>query len=231
MKEKPSNKSKPKSLIFKIRNYFFAGIAISGPLILTILIIVWLVNLVDSLFTAVISLLPVEYVPKQLYIPGIGVIIVFIFLIIIGIIGTNFLGKYLMSFGGKLINKLPFIKFVYSTIKQIFDTLFSSKAEAFRLAVLFEYPLPGVWSIGFVTSTAEGQFRDNFKKNEKTDEIISIFIPTTPNPTSGFLVFVPKSKVIELNMTSNEAMKLIISGGMIVPDHEDKVINNNSLNS
>lgn len=206
-----------KKIIIKLRAYLITGLIVVGPIILTILIIMWLLNLVDSLFIMILNILPYDYLPKIMFAPGIGVIVVLIFLIFTGIIGKNFLGKLFIYTSDKVFNKLPIVKFIYGTIKQIFDTIFSNHGKSFKSVVLVEFPKKDSWSIGFITSDVEDKKLNKplAKKHSNKEEFVSVFIPTTPNPTSGFLMYVLKSNTIKLDISANVAMKIIISGGII----------------
>lgn len=206
-----------KKIILKLRSYLITGLIVVGPLILTVIIIMWLLNLVDSLFKMILNIFPYGYLPKLAFAPGVGVVVVLIFLIFAGIIGKNFLGKIFISVSDKIFNKLPIIKFIYGTIKQIFDTIFSSHGKSFKSVVLVEFPKKDSWSIGFITSDVSDKKINKplIKNYSGNKELVSVFIPTTPNPTSGFLIYVLKSNTIKLDITANVAMKVIISGGII----------------
>lgn len=223
------HRKKKKSLLKRLRNYLFTGIALIGPLMLTVFIIVWMVSLVDSAVLMIFRLVQGDKVTKIANVPGFGVLVVVVLLILVGMLGTNFFGRYFRFIGSFIIDKIPLIKPIYGTIKQIFDTIFSKDGKAFQSVVLIQFPNSESWSLGFVTSSGEhnADITKLIKAKESTlqqhEEIqgrqgqnfISVFVPTTPNPTSGFLLYTTEDKVIHLDIAPNTAMKVIISGGSI----------------
>lgn len=205
-------KSKKVSLGNKFRSRFFAGLLVTVPIVLTIYLVWVIVNSVDNM---VANVLPNQFNPN-LYlpfdIPGLGLIIFIVAMILIGTITASFLGRFFHRRFELVMNRLPLVRGLYSAIKQIMDTVFSQRSQAFREAVLVEYPRRNIWTIAFITGETSGEI-----KNIHEDNIINIYVPTTPNPTSGFLLFVPKSDVISLNMSVEEALKMIISTGIVTP--------------
>ncbi len=199
------NSEKSSKTMAYIKKWLITGILVSVPMILTFYIVVTIVNFFDNLIVA--NLFAGTFIAK---IPGIGIIITVVSLIVLGFTASNFLGKFFVQIGDSILNRIPIVRTIYSTIKQIFDTLLSNQSKAFREVVLVEYPRPGMWSLAFVTSENKGEIQ-----RKTVDDVVNIFIPTTPNPTSGFLLFVPKKDVIVLDMKPDTAMKLIISGGVI----------------
>jgi uncharacterized membrane protein len=166
-----------------------------------------------DLLDGTLALIPKAYQPEQLighYIPGIGVILSLILLLVTGVIATNYLGQRLVGWGESILSKIPLVRSIYKTVKQVINAVLSTNSEAFRKVVLIEYPRKGLWSIAFQTGAANAVINAKIK-----DEMISIFIPTTPNPTSGFLMMIPKQEVIELDMSIDEALKFIISLGVM----------------
>ena len=198
--------------VARLRGYFLAGILVTAPISITIYLTYVFLTFVD---TNVAGLLPEEWY-DALYggttFPGIGLLIAIFGFIIIGFIATNFLGRMVIRISEYIVDRMPVIRTLYGAIKQIFETIMASQSQAFREVVMLEYPRKGVWSIGFVTGTSEGQIQD-FTENET----INVFVPTTPNPTSGYLLFVPKKELKYLDMTVEEGVKLVVSAGIITP--------------
>ena len=193
------------------RNYFFSGLLFWLPLGITFLIINFFVHSMDGL-------IPKKYSPEILFgfdIPGFGFIIVFVIILITGLFLTNFLGKYFLSLWNKFLTKIPVINTIYSTIKKLSDTVFKSDNDNFKKVVLIEYPKKDLWTFAFQTA-------DYRSKIEKTigEEVVNIYVPTTPNPTSGFFLMLPKSQVKEVDMSVDEALKTIISMGIIKPNYK-----------
>lgn len=192
-----------------LRRYLLAGLVVWLPILVTIGVLRFIIDLLDN----TMALIPKAYQPEQLlgiHIPGVGVIISLLLLIATGIFATNFFGQRLMSWGESILAKIPLVRSIYNAVKQVINTVLSTNSEAFRKVLLIEYPRKGVWSVGFQTGSGNSEI--NEKANE---EMVSIFIPTTPNPTSGFLMMVPKKDVTELNMSVDEALKFIISLGVM----------------
>ena len=199
--------NKPK--LFK--RYLVAGLLVWLPLWATALVIKFIVDLLDN----TVALLPKAYQPITLIgfnLPGLGIIITFLLLILSGMLVTNFLGERLIALGEKIVHNIPLVGSIYQAVKQASETIFSSSSQSFRKVLLVEYPRKDLWSIAFLTSNAS----ETLTKSIGTKKI-SIFIPTTPNPTSGFLMFVDKSEVIELDISVDDALKMIISLGVMQP--------------
>lgn len=196
---------KPKSL----RGYLLAGLVVWLPILVTIGVLRFIIDLLDN----TLALIPKGYKPDQLigvHIPGLGVILSLVLLLATGIFATNFFGQRLVSWGEALLSKIPLVRSIYNAVKQVMNTVFSTNSEAFRKVLLVEYPRKGLWSLAFQTGSVSTEI--NSKLN---DEMLSLFIPTTPNPTSGFLLMLPKREAVELNMSIDEALKLIISLGVM----------------
>lgn len=194
-----------------IRRYLLAGLVVWLPILATLGILDFIIELLDK----TISLLPVAYQPEQLfgfYLPGFGVLLSLILLLITGVVATNFLGQRLMIWSESVLEKIPLVRSIYNASKQVIQAIFSTNSQAFRKVLLVEYPRKGLWSIAFQTGVSSDLVTEHTGV-----EMVSIFIPTTPNPTGGFLMMVPKSDVIELTMTIDEALKYIISLGMMQP--------------
>ena len=197
---------------YRLKNYFLTGLLVVVPLGLTYLVVRWIVTLMDRLLS---NLLPAAWQPDQLFgmpLPGLGLIATLLLILVIGLLTANIFGRKLVNFYERLVNKIPLVKGIYGLFKQVADTMLSRERGAFRKVVLLEYPRRGIWSVAFVTGVSEGEVQ------EITDRrLVNLFVPTTPNPTSGFYLLVPEQDLIELTMTVEEAFKLIISGGMVTP--------------
>jgi uncharacterized membrane protein len=200
------------ALVARFRAYFFAGILVTAPIAITIYLAWLLVDFVDSRVTPLIpaGFNPETYLPFA--IPGLGVVIVVLALILIGAFTAGYFGRLVMSTFDSGLARMPVLRNVYGAVKQIFETVLAQKSAAFRQAVLVQYPRQGVWTIGFLTGVTQGEVQD-----VTGPEVINVFVPTTPNPTSGFLLFVPVSDVVPLAMSVEDALKMVISGGIITP--------------
>lgn len=192
----------------RLRGYFLAGILVTAPIGITIFLTWKFFAFVDN---TVAGLIPPHYYP-HIYLPGIGIAIAIVFFFLVGWFATNFLGRMFIRIAEYIVDRVPIIRNLYSAIKQIFETVMASQSQAFREVVMLEYPRKGVYSIGFVTGKSEGEVQTATK-----NETINVFVPTTPNPTSGYLLFVPKQELIYLNMTVEEGVKLVVSAGIITP--------------
>lgn len=193
-----------------LRRYLIAGLVASVPIIITIAVIRWLVELSDQ----AVALLPQEWRPDALlgfHLPGLGVAIAIIGLIIVGALTTNFIGNRLMRWFDELLARVPVVRSIYGAVKQLMEAVFGNGGQAFRQVVLVSFPQAGQWTIGFVTSDSNMPIPGDEPK-------VTVFIPTTPNPTSGWLVFVRQNELISLDMSVEEGMKLVVSGGMISPE-------------
>lgn len=198
----------------KIRAYFFTGILVTAPVAITFYIAYKLIFFVDK---SVNRLIPPQvkdlidnYIPFS--VPGLGVIILVLLMIFIGMFAAGFLGKFFLRLGEWIVFKMPVVSSVYSLLKQVFETFLSSKNQAFTKVVLLEYPRKGIWILGFVSTNTGGEV-----KSKLNSKMLNIFIPTTPNPTSGFLIFVPEEDTIALDMSVEDGIKFVISGGLVEP--------------
>lgn len=194
-----------------LRSYLLAGVVVWLPIIATFVILRFLVDLLDQ----TIALLPRAYQPEQLIgisMPGFGVVLSLTILLITGIIATNILGQKLVRVSEAVLDKIPLVRTIYNAAKQMIQAIFATNSLAFRKVLMVEYPRKGMWSIAFQTGAATSEIAKNTNA-----EMVSIFIPTTPNPTSGFLMMVPKDDVVELAMTTDEALKFVISLGVMHP--------------
>lgn len=197
-----------------LKRFLIAGALVWLPIIAT----VWVIRLVVSLFDQLMAMLPTEYQPDSwfgVHIPGLGIVIAAIVVLVTGALVTNFLGNKIIGWLDSALKHIPFIGSLYSTIKQVLQTIMSSEGQSFRKALLVEYPKAGIWSIAFQTSDAEESI------NQQTGQtMVTAFVPTTPNPTSGFLILVPKETTKVLDMSVEEAFKLVVSLGTLkgLPD-------------
>lgn len=209
--------AKKPGALARLRTYFLTGIVITAPIGITIYLTYVFIDFVDANVT---PLIPARYNPETYLpfgVPGLGLFVAVFVLILIGFLTANFLGRSFLHFGERIVSRMPVVRSVYTALKQIMETVLAQSSSSFREVVLIEYPRKGLWAIAFVTSEAKGEvaaLSDN--------TIISVFLPTTPNPTSGFLLFVPKKDLRFLDMTVEEGVKLVISAGMIWPTHEEK---------
>ena len=204
--------ARKRGLLARLRTYFLTGIVVSAPVGITIWLIWLFVAFVDD---TVVPLIPDAYNPSDVIgvsVPGIGVIVVLLVVTIIGFLVTNFFGRFMIKLGENMVSRVPVVRTIYGVLKQIFDAVLAQSEGAFREVILIEYPRKGIWVLGFVTSNTLGEIR-----RVMADEMVNVFLPTTPNPTSGFLLFVPRKDCITLNMTVEEGVKLVISGGIVSP--------------
>lgn len=207
--------ARPPSLLARLRTYLFAGIVVTAPVSITFLI-VW--QILDFLDRTANRLIPDRYDPANYLpfgIPGLGLLVMLLLLIFIGWFAAGFVGRFLMRAGERVLDRMPVVRSIYGTLKQIFETVLAQSSRSFREVVLLEWPRRGLWVIGFVTGPTSGEIKSRFD-----GEFVNIFLPTTPNPTSGFLVFVPARDVIHLDMSVEDGIKLVISGGIVAPGRD-----------
>ncbi len=200
-------------LINKLKSYLVAGLLITGPMILTLYIISWIINIFDKTLLELSDFLEIDTSGLPI---GSGLFFAICSLILIGFVFTNVLGSLFINLNHYIMMKLPIVKIIYNTIKQIFDTLLKKDDNNPRQVVLIEYPRKGIFTIGFLTSDLKGEIQ-----NKIQEDSVCVFVPTSPNPTSGYIVFIPKQELVYLNLTAEKAMKLIISGGLL-PEDESK---------
>ena len=205
-------------LFARLRSSFLTGIVVIAPVGLTIWLLWSVMGWVDSVVLPLVpaTILPEKYIGINLR--GIGLIIFLLFTIIIGWIAKGILGRSMISFAESLVERMPVVRTIYSGIKQISETVFAQSERSFEKACLIQYPRKGIWAIGFVSTTAKGEV---YKQTNPSGKLMSIFLPTTPNPTSGFLLFLPEEDVIELDMSVEDAAKLVISAGLVYPNGKD----------
>ena len=207
------------SLGAKMRGYFLAGVLVTAPFAVTIYLAWVLVSFVDSRVT---PLIPAKYNPETYLpfsLPGLGILVLFVFLTLVGSVTAGLVGRFLIRTSERLLNRMPVIRSIYGAAKQIFETVLAQQSTAFREVALFEYPRKDCWAIAFVTNYNQGQIEDHLNH-----DMVSLMLPTTPNPTSGYLLFVPRRDIIILDMTVEEAMKMVISGGIVLPEETRRLI-------
>jgi uncharacterized membrane protein len=210
--EKEDGKRSKKSMAGRLRNYFLAGILITAPISITFWLVWKFVTFVDD---RVVPFIPARWNPETYLpfdVPGLGLLVSVIGLILIGFLTAGLTGRMLMRTGERLLAQVPVVRSIYSALKQIFETVLAKKSNAFRQVVLIEYPRKEVWAIGFLTGTTKGHIQ-----RLTPDQVVNVFLPTTPNPTSGFLLFEPGSKTQLLTMTVEEGLKMVVSGGIVTP--------------
>ena len=202
----------------RLRNYFLTGIIVTAPIAITLWILFGIIKMIDN---AVVPLLPPVYNPQTYLeryfgitadIPGIGLVVMLFALTLIGFLAAGFFGRMVVRTGESLVNRMPVVRSVYGALKQIFETVLEARSRSFREVVLVEYPRRGIWALGFITSTTEGEVQ-----HVTAEKVVNVFLPTTPNPTSGFLLFVPRKDLVVLQMTVEEGIKMVVSGGIITP--------------
>jgi len=195
-----------------MRKYFVTGLLILVPIAITL----WVLKLIISTMDQSLLLLPEQWQPQALfgfYVPGVGTILTLLIVFLTGVATRNFIGKRLVYLWESLLIRIPIVNTIYTSVKQVSDTLFSSSGNAFRKALLVQYPRQGSWTIAFLTGTPGGDV-----KNHLTGDYVSVYVPTTPNPTSGFFLMMPREDTIELDMTVDEALKYIVSMGVVAPE-------------
>jgi uncharacterized membrane protein len=198
-----------------LRKYLIAGLLVWLPLAATVIVIKLLIELLNK----TILLFPPEWQPETLFdisIPGFGIIVGFLILILTGVFAANLFGRKLVGFWEAILGRIPLVRTIYSSVKQVLETLFTSNNESFRRVVLIEYPRKDIWSLGFQTNEALTAARDTSGK-----DLISVFVPTTPNPTSGFIIMLPAEDITQLDVSVEDGFKFIISMGVIVPNGTD----------
>lgn len=208
--------SPQRGILARLRSYFLGGVLITAPITLTIYLSWLFLTWVD---TQIAAFLPPQYNPNTYLsrtlhfdVPGIGLVLVGAFFIMAGWFASNFLGQMFVRISEFFVHRMPVVRGLYMAIKQLFETIMTTKSKAFREVVMVEFPRSGTYALGFVTGVTKGEVQ------RLTDtEVINVFVPTTPNPTSGFLLFFPRKSVFYLDMTVEEALKMIVSGGLITP--------------
>ena len=208
-------------ILGRIRAYFFAGVLVSTPIAVTIALALWFIEFVDS---HIVPLIPVHWNPNTyiqdyfgitLSVPGVGVVVLAVVITLIGALTAGFLGRFIIRTGENIVARMPVVRSIYSASKQILETVFRDQSEAFREAVLVEYPRRDAWTIAFITGRTTGEVQAR-----TPDDVVNVYVPTTPNPTSGFLLYVPVKDLKPLDMSVEDAVKMVISVGMVTPPYD-----------
>lgn len=209
-----------RSAMMRLRNYFLTGFVVLAPLAVTAWLAWTFIGWVDGWVKPYI---PARYNPDfylPFPVPGFGLIVALVSITLIGFLTANFIGRSIISFGEDLLGQMPLVRSIYRGLKQIIETVLSDKSDTFKQVALVEYPRKGLWALVFIATEAQGEVRQILAR--ESGDTIAVFLPTTPNPTSGFLLFVPRKDVHVLDMTVEEAAKLIISAGLVTPEYQAK---------
>lgn len=201
-----------------LTNWFLTGLVIAGPVGITLYVAWWVIGVIDNF---VKPLIPAQYNPDSylpVHVPGFGLLVAAVAITIFGFLAANLVGRSLVQFGERMLNRLPIVSTLYRGLKQIFETVVNQSSQSFRQVGLIQYPRKGLWALVLISTPAKGEVLQNVEG----DEVWSCFLPTTPNPTSGFLLFVPRSEVKILDMGTEDAAKLIISAGLVSPEYQKK---------
>jgi len=205
-----------KRLRTSLKNYFLTGLLVILPIFITVYVILFLIRIMD----AILKYIPAKYLPEtylHIHIPGLGLILVVILVFVVGLLARNIVGRRIVRFGENLVDRIPLVRVLYAGVKQLLEPLFLQKTDAFKRVALLEYPRRGAYVLGFITGESKGEVQSKTSKN-----MVNIFVPTTPNPTSGFYILIPDDELILLNMSVEDAFKLIISGGIVSPPEVGK---------
>jgi uncharacterized membrane protein len=198
----------------RIRNYFLTGLVLVAPVAITIYVLYWVANWVDGI---VRPFIPWQYRPETylpVTIPGTGLVIAFVVLTLLGFLTANFVGRKLVAFGDSILHRMPIVRPIYRTVKQIFETIFSTSGQTFRKVGLVEFPAPGMWSLVFVSQAPSPEVADRLPATDH----VSVFLPCTPNPTTGFFFYLPRQDVIDLDISVEAAMTVLMSAGAVQPN-------------
>ncbi len=226
LKSEPTEPEAPKPIISRfsgLRNSFLTGLVVIAPIGLTLWLIWTVIGWIDGF---VLPFVPEAYKPENILwtlfgidwainVRGLGVVVFLVFTVIVGWIAKGLIGRSLIAWGEQVVDRMPVVRSIYNGLKQIAETVFAQSETSFDRACLVEYPRKGIWAIAFVSTSAKGEIRDSIPREEP---LVSVFLPTTPNPTSGFLLFVPRNDIIELKMSVEDAAKLVISAGLVYPN-------------
>jgi uncharacterized membrane protein len=195
-----------------LRRWLFAGLLVLAPLAVTLWVLQWIIGTLDQ----TLLILPEAWQPQRLIgyrVPGLGTLLALAILLLVGAVTSNFIGRRLVAVGDAILHRIPVVRSIYSSVKQVSDTLFSPGGNAFRTAVLVQWPRPDVWTIAFITGSPGGDVANHLDGGEW----VSVYVPTTPNPTGGYFVMLRRSECIELRMSVDEALRYVISMGVVVP--------------
>ncbi|QPB21367.1 DUF502 domain-containing protein [Rhizobium sp. 007] len=204
----------------RMRNNFLAGLIICAPIAITLWLTWSVVRWADSWVKPYI---PARYDPDSYLnfaVPGSGLVIAMIFITVIGFLGKNLIGQTIVQFGESVVRRVPLVRSIYRSVKQIFETVLEERSNSFKKVGLIEYPSPGLWALVFIATDAKGEIASKF--NAMGQDMVSVFLPPTPIPTAGFLIFVPREKIVVLDMSAEDGAKLLVSGGLVAPDFPAK---------
>lgn len=224
MNEQPEKPHEPPHVVSKVSfgrrltNYFLTGLVIAGPIAITLYIAWWIIGVVDDL---VKPLIPPQYTPEYYLpfdVPGYGLVVAIISIMVLGFFAANLVGRSLVQFGEKAMSRVPMISTLYRALKQLFETVVHQSSSSFKNVGLIQYPRKGIWALVLISVPAKGEVAAKVDG----EGVLSCFLPTTPNPTSGFLLFVPANEVLILEMSTEDAAKLIISAGLVTPAYHEK---------
>jgi uncharacterized membrane protein len=210
------------SFAARIRNNFLTGLIICAPIAITLWLTWSVVHWADSW---VHPYIPARYDPENYLnfaVPGTGLVIAMIFITIIGFLGKNLIGQSIVQFGEAIVRRVPLVRTIYKGVKQIVETVLNEQTNSFKKVGLIEYPSAGLWSLVFISTDAKGEIASKF--NAMGQDMVCVFLPPTPVPTAGFLVFVPREKIVVLDMSAEDGAKLLISGGLVTPEHKEKLV-------
>ena len=213
---------KGENVTTRLRNNFLTGLIICAPVAITIWLTLTFIHWADSW---VKPYLPTSYNPEsdlKFAVPGFGLLIAVILITMVGFLGKNLIGKSIVDFGESILHRMPLVRTVYKSLKQIFETVLKEQSTSFKKVGLIEYPSPGLWSLVFVSSDVKGELAAKF--TAMGQDMVTVFLPPTPVPTAGFLLFVPRHKVVFLDMSPEDAAKLLISGGLVTPEYKEALV-------
>ncbi len=210
------------SFTTRLRNNFLTGLIICAPMAITIWLTWTFIHWADSWVKPYI---PVRYNPEsylKFAIPGFGLLIAVVLITVVGLLGKNLIGRSVVDFGERLVHRMPLVSSIYKGVKQIFESVLKEQSTSFKRVGLIEYPSPGLWSLVFISGEPKGELAIRF--NEMGEEVVAVFLPPTPIPTAGFLIYVPKRKIVMLDMSPEDAAKVLLSAGLITPDYAPKLV-------
>ena len=211
---RPSPPPRPRGLAARVRAWFLTGVVIAGPVAVTAWLVFWFVDTVDRVIK---PLIPRELWPDEyLHVPGVGVVLAFVGLTLLGFLAANLAGRTLIRLSESILDRMPVVRGIYKAIKQLFETVFSQQGTSFRKVGLVQYPGPGMWTLVFISTPPGDKVKKAIGVGDKA--YISVFLPCTPNPTTGFYFYLPEADVIEIDMSPDDAAKLIMSAGLIQPE-------------
>ncbi|EJC66356.1 hypothetical protein Rleg5DRAFT_2069 [Rhizobium leguminosarum bv. viciae WSM1455] len=202
----------------RLRNNFLAGLIICAPIAITIWLTWTFIHWSDSWVRPYI---PARWNPESYLnfaIPGFGLLIAIVLITVVGFLGKNLIGQSIVRFGESIVQRMPLVRTIYRSVKQIFETVLKEQANSFKKVGLIEYPGPGLWALIFIATDAKGEIASKF--NAMGQDMVAVFLPPTPVPTAGFLIFVPREKIVMLDMSPEDAAKFLISGGLVAPEHK-----------